>query len=142
MVVIGGNLMVVAVMVVMPYVEVEMKETGINFSVAMPVASCMETEPGHTDHRDQEETWTRRAEASNGNAADLVQCGASLPVERLGDGFKRTDIGLHHRHEIPNLGGVAAWVEEQAADAKLVEACDGVLERLAFPQHPFCRLRG
>ena len=66
------------------------------------------------------------------------KCGLAA-VQRLGNGFKGAGIGLHDRQVVTGFRGVAAWVEEQAADADVFEVGDRRLERFAFPEHP---LRG
>ena len=56
MIVIGGLRVVVTGVLVMTDVEVEMENTGADLPVAVPVQSCVESKPGHTNRGNQEQS--------------------------------------------------------------------------------------
>ncbi len=81
--------------------------------------------------------WGRRP------ACQLVglksQMSASV-AGRLGNRLQGAGVGCHDRHVVAGFGHVGARVEEQAADAELVETGNGGLKWFALPQHPLRRM--
>lgn len=70
----------------------------------------------------------------------LTLCGHKPIFQSAKRLIETAQVFIHHFQEITGFGPVGAGVENQAADAQLLQLGNNCLGRLGFPNHPLGRM--